>query len=116
MSMTGKPNSWHLGPHLCKILTGLQKLVLAASTYHFLGINVDRLFAIKRPLAYRDWQLKSFLVKRPLVLIWICGLAPAIPMMVDYTGHYTEEKWVEKCECHFPYDHESWVWWNSVLA
>ena len=36
-----------------KVFTSLQKVSLAVSTYHFLGVSLDRMFAIKSPLAYR---------------------------------------------------------------
>ena len=37
-----------------KVFTSLQKVSLAVSTYHFLGVSLDRFFAIKMPMAYRQ--------------------------------------------------------------
>ena len=36
-----------------KVFTSLQKVSLAVSTYHFLGVSLDRMFAIKSPFGYR---------------------------------------------------------------
>ena len=53
MTLTGEEQMWHLGPALCQLFTSLQKLSLAVSTNHFLGISLDRMFAIRKPVAYR---------------------------------------------------------------
>ena len=78
MTLTAKEHTWHLGPSLCQVrtimqllegsksinqsslqctpqvFTSLQKVSLAVSTYHFLGVSLDRFFAIKMPMAYRQ--------------------------------------------------------------
>jgi hypothetical protein len=37
-----------------QMVTSVQKISLAVSTYHFLGIALDRLLAISRPFTYRQ--------------------------------------------------------------
>ena len=53
MTLTAEEDMWRLGPALCQLFTSLQKLSLAVSTNHFLGISWDRMVAIRSPLTYR---------------------------------------------------------------
>ena len=54
MTLALKEQMWPFGSTLCQVFTSVQKISLAASFFNFLGISVDRLFAVKRPFAYRQ--------------------------------------------------------------
>ena len=54
MTLALKEQMWPFGSSLCQVFTSVQKISLAASFFNFLGISVDRLFAVKRPFAYRQ--------------------------------------------------------------
>ena len=54
MTLALKEQMWPFGSTLCQVFTSVQKISLAASFFNFLGISVDRLFAVKKPFAYRQ--------------------------------------------------------------
>ena len=54
MTLALKEQMWPFGSTLCQVFTSIQKISLAASFFNFLGISVDRLFAVKRPFVYRQ--------------------------------------------------------------
>jgi len=116
MTLTARENTWHLGPFLCQVFTSLQKVSLAVSTYHFLGVSLDRFFAIKMPMAYRELQLENKIIRRPVGFCWILGTLVAIPMWIDPESHYRDEEDLRKCICRFPYQYDFWVWWNFLVA
>jgi len=116
MTLTARENTWHMGPFLCQVFTSLQKVSLAVSTYHFLGVSFDRFFAIKMPMTYRELQLKNKIIRRPVGLCWILGTLVAIPMWIDPDNHYRDEEDLRNCICRFPYQYDFWVWWNFLVA
>jgi len=116
MTLALKEQMWPFGSTLCQVFTSVQKISLAASFFNFLGISVDRLFAVKKPFAYRKWQQKHSIIRRPLLLCWLLALLPAIPMWIDPTRSYTDVEDNRNCVCKFPYRYNVWIWWNSVVA
>ena len=54
MTLALKRQMWPFGSTACQAFTSIQKISLAASFFNFLGISVDRLFAVKRPFKYRQ--------------------------------------------------------------
>ena len=121
MTLALKEQMWPFGSTLCQVFTSIQKISLAASFFNFLGISVDRLFAVKRPFVYRQevhilceqsiqfrkWQQKHSIIRRPLLLCWMLALLPAIPMWIDPTRSYTDVEDNRNCVCKFPYKYVS---------
>jgi len=86
--------------------------VLAAPWYNFLGLMMDRLYAIKKPLEYNDIVKKDQLL-RSIFLCWAMALIPTVPLWFDQT---TAEAWQDRtdCKCFYPLSNVFFMWWCSI--
>jgi len=107
---------WELGTNMCNFITSMVVILLSASIYHFVCVNIDRLLAIKYPMTYRDPENRKK-IKFVIVFCWILALLPAIPMWLPcpYDSRNDDKDGTYKI-CSFPYDSQYWVWWSSVTA
>ena len=92
---------WSLGRSMCTLITSSVVILLSCSIYNFVFINLDRLFAIKFPLTYRDRASRRN-VKMGIALCWVLSLFPALPMWTNDSR--TDENDGSGCVCDFPYD------------
>ena len=104
---------WQYGELLCDLVTSMVVITMSSSVYNYLGVNIDRVLAIKYPLEYfvgRRWWAKRNNVKACIALCWLLALLPAAPMWVS---HKKESEWGQTV-CSFPYENETWVWGAST--
>ena len=104
---------WQYGELLCDLVTSMVVITMSSSVYNYLGVNIDRVLAIKYPLEYfvgRRWWAKRNNVKACIALCWLLALLPAAPMWVS---HKKESEWGQAV-CSFPYENETWVWGAST--
>eukprot|EP00092_Neocalanus_flemingeri_P096873 GFUD01123349.1.p1 GENE.GFUD01123349.1~~GFUD01123349.1.p1 ORF type:complete len:344 (+),score=82.16 GFUD01123349.1:73-1104(+) len=106
---------WTLGPYLCEFVTSMTVILLSASIYNFVCVNLDRLFAIKMPLKYKELKDKRWMVKSAILACWVLSLVPAVPMWTSFDTR-TEENDGTNSICSFPYTSQVWVWWSAVTA
>eukprot|EP00092_Neocalanus_flemingeri_P024395 GFUD01026451.1.p1 GENE.GFUD01026451.1~~GFUD01026451.1.p1 ORF type:complete len:346 (+),score=90.25 GFUD01026451.1:73-1110(+) len=106
---------WTLGPYLCEFVTSMTVILLSASIYNFVCVNIDRLIAIKMPLKYYALKDKRWMVKAAIFACWILSLVPAVPMWTSFDTR-TEKNDGTCFICSFPYKSAVWVWWSSVTA
>ena len=100
---------WTLGYHFCQFLTSMVVILMSASIYNFVCVNVDRLVAIKMPLQYKELQDKRWMVKGAIFACWILSLVPAIPMWTSFDTR-TEKNDGTCFVCSFPYTSVSWIY------
>jgi len=86
--------------------------MLAAPWYNFLGLMMDRLYAIKRPMAYSVVVKKDRLL-RSILFCWAMAIIPTLPLWFDQT---TAEAWQneEDCKCFYPLTNVTFMWWCCV--
>lgn len=106
---------WTLGHHYCEFITSMVVILLSASIYNFVCVNLDRLFAVKMPLRYKELKDKRWLVKGAIIACWILSLVPAIPMWTRFDTR-TAENDGTGLKCSFPYKSAEWVWWSAVTS
>jgi len=107
---------WTLGYHFCQFVTSMVVILLSASIYNFVFVNLDRLFAIKMPLRYQEMKDKRWMVKLGIFVCWVLSLVPAMPMWIRSMDTRTVENDGRCFKCSFPYKSEEWVWWSSVTT
>jgi hypothetical protein len=93
---------WTLGHHYCEFITSMVVILLSASIYNFVCVNLDRLIAVKMPLRYQEMKDKRWLVKGAIFACWILSLVPAIPMWTSFDTR-TAENDGTGLKCSFPY-------------
>ena len=57
---------WQYGELLCDLVTSMVVITMSSSVYNYLGVNIDRVLAIKYPLEYfvgRRWWARRNNVK-----------------------------------------------------
>ncbi|CAG5118856.1 unnamed protein product [Candidula unifasciata] len=90
---------WVLGPALCKILTYIQCITLASTTFILTSMSFDRYLAICKPLKYRGTATKARML---IAISWILASILAIPQLLIFVevieekdgrvGHYCKSK------------------------
>ena len=87
-----------LGPVMCNFVTSMVVILLSASIYHFVAVNIDRwkgipihyllnemfnprLTAIKFPMSYRSPENRQR-IKLVIGMCWLLSLLPAAPMWI----------------------------------
>jgi len=97
----------------CQGINILGTYLMAASWYSFLGLNIDRLYAIKRPLHFHSTILSSKWARRSVAICWIAALVPTVPLWFDTT---IAEDWSggTDCKCFFPISNKAYVGWVSL--
>jgi len=106
-------NIIHASPISCKVWNIINAFLFCLPWYIFLGIMLDRLFAVTWPLKYRQHRELSAM---PVIAIcWVVALVPTIPLWFDETIEdlMTGEK---NCKCFFPLQNRLWVGWQSVIS
>lgn len=106
--------TWIYGWAWCKIYLSLNIYLLTASIYNFVGVNMDRLFAIKLPLKYKAMQDNRWSVKLVIFVCWTVALISAAPIWWDQTVFF--ENRGGGCTCNFPYSNVIWVYLSSVFS
>jgi len=109
-----KQGTWNFGWIWCKVYLSLVPYLITASIYNFVGVNMDRLFAIKFPLKYRDMQDKRWTVKLVIAFCWTIALVSALPIWFDQTESPLDSG--AGCTCNFPYNNKVWVWLSSIFS
>ena len=94
---------WNLGYPFCQFVTSMVVILLSASIYNFVFVNLDRLFAIKMPLLYKETKEKRWMVKLGILACWFLSLFPAIPMWIRSMDTRTKENDGSCFKCSFPY-------------
>ena len=94
---------WTLGYHFCQFVTSMVVILLSASIYNFVFVNLDRLFAIKMPLRYKEMKDKRWMVKIAILACWALSLVPAMPMWIRSMDTRTQENDGSCFKCSFPY-------------
>jgi len=86
----------------CKWSKVLAAYLMTAPWYNFLGLMLERLYAIKRPFDFQV-SLQRHRWSRVIVFCWAFAILPAIPMMFNTT---IEKNWENKtdCKCFYPID------------
>jgi hypothetical protein len=93
----------------CKWSQVLGTFLMTAPWYNFLGLNAERLYAIKKPFDFRI-SLQKHRWSRVILVCWVLATLPAIPLMFNTT---VERNWAGKsnCKCFLPIDDEFWMFW-----
>ena len=82
----------------------------AVSFFTFLGVNVDRAFAIKMPMKTYSQSKKKFWIS--IILCWVAALIPSIPYLFDTTM----AECAKHCSaCWYPVDNVSGIHSNTLL-
>jgi len=82
----------------------------------FLGMNIDRLYAIRRPFAYVNAaRLNKWKYSVPNIVFLCCLIAaiPPIPLIFDWVN---KEGIAKDCDCMIPIQNKIWVWWQSFTS
>ena len=98
------------GPGVCQLYQFLAQFLFMAPWFSFLGertlqgfpfyspgLMLDRLYAIKKPINYRN-TLNSR-VSKSIAACWALALLPTLPLWFDST---MAEDWDNGCKCYFP--------------
>ncbi|XP_071104529.1 gonadotropin-releasing hormone II receptor-like [Haliotis cracherodii] len=98
---------WVLGPAACKILTYIQIVTLASTTFILTAMSFDRYMAICQPLVYRATTSRA---KKMIVASWILAFVLAIPQMFIFLQN--EDKKTHKLKCSSA---GYTAWWQRKL-
>merc|ERR1711953_695301 len=84
----------------------------------FLGMNVDRLYAVRHPMAYVNAaRLNYYSVPKMALLCCLVALIPPIPILFDPVNKRGMEAPLDRqCPCMIPIQNGIWVWWQSFTA
>jgi len=96
----------------CKWSQVIGTFLMTAPWYNFLGLNAERLYAIKRPIDFRI-SLQRHSWSRVILVCWALAILPAIPLMFTSTVY---DNWEGKtnCKCFLPIDDKVWVFWACI--
>eukprot|EP00092_Neocalanus_flemingeri_P089695 GFUD01113516.1.p1 GENE.GFUD01113516.1~~GFUD01113516.1.p1 ORF type:complete len:274 (+),score=22.01 GFUD01113516.1:40-822(+) len=85
--------------------------IFAVSYFTFIGLNVDRTFAIKKPLQSNGQIGRSFY--RKIFACWVLALLPALPYLWDTSLALCERH----CHsCWIPVDNKPLMWWHTIVG
>merc|ERR1711963_428061 len=76
----------------CKWSQVIGTFLMTAPWYNFLGLNAERLYAVKRPIDFRI-SLQRHRWSRVILVCWALAILPAIPLMFTST---VETNWEGK--------------------
>ncbi|XP_041366695.1 gonadotropin-releasing hormone receptor-like [Gigantopelta aegis] len=79
---------WVLGPVACKLLTYLQIVTLASTTFIMTAMSFDRFMAICQPLIYRATTSRA---KQMILISWIMAFVFAIPQLFIFVQVVDQE-------------------------
>jgi len=83
------------------------------SWFTFLGLNLDRLYAIKSPLGYQS-AIQRHGPGKVVLFSWLINLIPGFPLLFDET---ISEAFQHGCDgCYKPMLNPSWVWSQVTMA
>jgi len=106
---------WTFGHHICMLVTSMVVILLSASIFNFVAVNIDRLVAIKMPLRYNEMKDRRWMVKVVIFACWVLALVPAVPMWTSFDTRTARNDGT--CYlCSFPYNSTEWVWWSSATV
>ncbi|ESO97244.1 hypothetical protein LOTGIDRAFT_65275, partial [Lottia gigantea] len=72
---------WVLGPAACKMLTYMQIVTLASTTFILTAMSFDRYMAICKPLSYRATTSRA---KRMIAVSWVLAFIFALPQLLIF--------------------------------
>ena len=94
---------WTFGHHICMIITSMVVILLSASIFNFVAVNIDPLVCIKMPLVYKEMKDRRWMVKVAIFACWVLALVPAVPMWTSYDTRTARNDGT--CYlCSFPYE------------
>ena len=93
-------NFGRFGGEMCSAVTSLVVILMSASVYNFVLVNVDRLLVFKRPFEYRPDSSRTR-IKIGIFVCWVLALLPAAPMWFFDTR--SDESDGTGDQCSFPY-------------
>jgi len=97
----------------CQGINILGTYLIAATWYSFLGLNIDRLYAIKRPIQFHSTIQSTKWARRSVAVCWIAALVPTVPLWFDTTIAETWSRGTD-CKCFFPVSNRAYVGWASL--
>ena len=94
---------WTFGRHFCMFITSMIVILLSASIFNFVAVNIDRLVAIKMPLKYKEMKDRRWMLKAAIFACWLLALVPAVPMWTSLDTRTIKND--GSCYyCSFPYE------------
>lgn len=103
------------GREMCSAVTSLVVILMSASVYNFVLVNLDRLLVFKLPFQQQaDSSRKN--IKIGIFCCWVFALLPAFPMWIPHGNHRTPENDGSNDTCRFPYESKFWVWWSTIFT
>jgi len=99
-------------PEVCRALHIVQVILFMSSWFNFLGLMLDRLYAIKWPLEYRE-KLKKQHISRIIPFCWLAALLPTLPLLWDRT---LVEDFNAGCKCYLPLRNKVWLFWSCFVG
>jgi len=107
--------------HACLGINILGTYLISATWYSFLGLNIDRLYAIKKPFLFNADIHSSKWTRRSVAICWLLALVPTGPLWFDTTiaedwstGQNGTEEYRTDCFCYFPISNKVYVVWTSL--
>jgi len=101
---------------VCKIVNILTSYLWVLPWSIFLTVMLDRVFAVAKPIAYKQMMTKKMFSPRSVVLsCFIISLVPTMPLWFDNTSQRNKEEF--NCEwCYVPHKNKFWVAWQTVVS
>lgn len=96
----------------CKLWNIFATFLTSAPWYNFLGLMLERLWAIKRPFHF-NVSLKQHRLSRLILVCWALAVLPTVPLWFDTT---IAANWEGKdnCKCFMPLNNKVWMIWVSI--
>jgi len=100
-------------PQACWVWNLCDGYFFCLSWFTFVGLNLDRLYAIKRPIGYQS-AIQRHGAGKVVLFSWVVNLIPGIPLLFDET---ISEAFLHGCDgCYKPMLNPSWVWSQVTMA
>jgi len=99
-------------PVICKLHQIVSSFLFCAPWWNFLGLMLDRLYAVKRPIDYKKKSIdgKGY---RAILSCWAFTLVPGLPLWFDQT---IAEDMASGCSCYFPLRNTGWLIYSVVIG
>lgn len=97
----------------CRVVNIISLYLFSVPGYNFLGLMLERLYAIKKPFRFREALLEQQ-VWRYVAACWSLAWLPTIPLWFDST---IEDHWRNNtnCTCFFPLDNKLFLLWGNFV-
>lgn len=97
----------------CMVWNIFDGYCLGLPWFIFLGLNLDKLYAIKRPIGYHQLARTQNVLK-PISLCWIVALIPILPLLFDTVNKTAFENGCGACT--LPVENKIWVMWHGLTG